>query len=724
MFSAHMFLGKPRHALPVIRDPAMVKRFLVSSLLIVASITSFAQKVTEIRDTLAPSKTTAIWSGTRETATRLVGKEELQSMVTATGEGDVMKYIQLMPGVATGAEGSSAAFVRGGNIGSNVMTLDGVPLFGASHLLGFATSVPSDILSETSFQVGGFSSEEGNLTASHIRLISGNGNLQERGASVSASNFLIGGTYSGPIKKDTLSFLGSIRISPITPEFAAIRSISSEALDTIRKARALVYDAYGKLTWQRNSKEEISLSAFHTLDSYRFGYGALSEDTFSWNNLIINLIQRRNLSDSLLLTNGISFNRYHSWQGMLKDMSGNVNDLAIVTTVDELTLKTSLNKRLSPTRTVTNGAKLRLGFFNPGTSAEFHGRNLILMPSSPLSDNWLTTATVVLHAQNEIFKPENVQLRVAGRVNVNASMDPNHKWKLRIDPEASILGRYYLTRWLGIEATADLTTQYYHTLEGLPLGWSLDMIIPSDSKFKPERALQGYAGTFMSAGKHSITIGGYYKVMDRLIWFKDASQLFGSVVAGWRDHIIIGGGVSKGIEFLYEKGGDRLTYKIAYTWSKTDRIFPDINGGKPFPAKFDRTHILNANFSWSFFKSDSHEIQWNTFLTYQSGHYNTVPSGLYSAYTLPFTSGGEIGTVEMDYFSSVNNYQMPYYMRIDTGLSIQFLSRAHPQRLNVGIYNVLNRHNPFSVTFDPGSGEWKKISLLPVMPSLSYRIEF
>ena len=145
-------------------------RFLALLMLPAAIASLRAQNVEEMRDTLRSSRIVAEKAAARDAGTRIVALPQLRTMVAATGEADVIKYVQTLPGVSTGAEGSSAIYVRGGNIGSNLTTLDGVALYGGSHLLGLSSAYPNDIVSEASFRVGGFHGDESNITASHIGL--------------------------------------------------------------------------------------------------------------------------------------------------------------------------------------------------------------------------------------------------------------------------------------------------------------------------------------------------------------------------------------------------------------------------------------------------------------------------------------------------------------------------------------------------------------------------
>ena len=223
---------------------------------------------------------------------------------------------------------------------------------------------------------------------------------------------------------------------------------------------------------------------------------------------------------------------------------------------------------------------------------------------------------------------------------------------------------------------------------------------------------------FANAGNHRFSIGCYTKKMSGLVYFIDATSLFSSAVAGWRDKIDVGTGNSEGFEFLYEKTGKVFTARLAYTYSDTDRTFPDVNDGKTFPAKFDRRHILNISAEYVLSGNGRREWSVNGLFTYQSGHYETVPSGYY-------TSGLFRGDdeVSLKYYSGIHNFHMPAYIRADMGCTLRYnLASRHPRTLNFGIYNLLNRHNPFKLTYDATDRSWKKISIFPIMPSIKWTI--
>ena len=675
----------------------------IVTVLVALALTGTALPAQEtLRDTIRASRITADLQP--RTGTRVVKSSDIRSLITPLGDGSAIKLIQTLPGVATGAEGSSALYVRGGNLGSNVITIDGVPLYGSGHILGFSTSYSPDIVSDTRFMVGGFSSEEGNLTSSHIKVSTRDGDFSKLSGGASASPFILGGYISMPLVKDKLSFIGAVRVSPVGLELQAVKGMT-RALDDISDIRAAVGDAYGKLKWLITPRQSLSLSGFYSLDSYSYTYGSSSRDRMGWSNVVASLAHEVSFDSPWRLESGLSANRFMNYQGMDKTLAGQDNALNLQSGLKELSARSTAIWKGGSGWTVQAGLKGRLASFTTG--------------SSSASQTLLLTA----HAQVGKAKEGRYELMVAGRVNLFTSGKgtyPGNALK-SFDPEVSLSGKVYLVKdLLGLEATYDRTVQYYHTLEGIPLGWSLDLLVPSDSQLVPETSSQVYAGFFLSGKKHRVTAGAYFKKMDHLIFFKDATQLFSTAVAGWRDEIKTGSGNSKGIELLYELDLDRLEGKVAYTLSKTDRTFPEINEGKSFPAKFDRRHILNARLEYTIYKRERKSLGVNTFFTYQSGHWATVPAGQFSGWISP----GEQEVV-VDYHTGIHNWQAPAYIRWDIGASYKYgIGTRHPGMLSVGIYNLLNRHNIYSIMYDPDTRSWKSLSLFPIMPTVSWTMEF
>lgn len=685
----------------------IIKGFILFGGLLIFPMLSSAQAVHQ-KDTLKA----AILTDSRQRSSMnvtAVSPGDLPLAASATGESDIVKYIQSLPGVATGVGGGNAFYVRGGGFGNNLQTLDGVPLYAASHLLGLASSYSLDEVSTAEFSLGGFSSDEGNLTASHVRMISKDGDFQNFNAKAYVSNFLLGGHVSAPLLKERLSISASLRLSPVQYEYALLSKLMNRNFN-FNLDKAAVYDAYAKLCFKVDEVSKLSLSLFHTLDSYKYELNDKSQDSMQWSEFIANLAYERSLWNNTHLNTSLSFNRFGNSQGMMKTLGATHNDLLIRSTVSETILKADAVSRPKYWVEFQYGVKGRFASFNPGSAQELKSDGLLFKDSSPMTDHVMNSLLMTVHGQIVLGNVLRRGLRLSGRLNYHNACG--------IKPEFSAYTRFELLKGFGLEASCDFLKQYYHSLEGIPLGWSLDMLIPSTSSFLPETSKQFTAGLYLMLGDFTFNAGVYKKDISNILWYTDASRIFDSVIAGWADHIEVGTGSSKGMEFRLRKEGKIVKGQISYTLSKTDRLFEKMNAGNPFPAKFDRKHILNADLSALLLNDERRELSVGAFFTYQSGHWETVPSGSWIDDRLPG------GSIEIDYYTGVNNYRMPEYVRVDISTNLKLKSRRHPQEISIGVYNLLNRHNVSWLSYNAEARKWQSVSLFPIMPSLKYTIQF
>lgn len=641
-------------------------------------------------------------------------------VISPLGSGDAVKYIQTLPGVATGGEGGSAYYVRGGNMGSNLMTLDGVPIYGISHLMGMTTVYPPDVIGAMDFHTGGFCSEEGNFTSSHISLVTRDGNFNKATAELEWSPFLAGASFDVPFVKNEVSFIGSLRASPVGLEYKAFRGIINRHQDVFQDFGTSAGDAFGKVTWRLRPHHTLSLLAFGSMDRYRLSLNENASDAMGWSNLIAKMNWDFQDESGWSLHTAASFNKHTGIQEQETVLDGNYNRLLVRSSLDELTLHSMVSWQRRQW-SFQSGIKVRGARFNPGSSSLFDGSSRNKAKMSPLSDAISTTLLASVHGQLEYSKPDHMLFRLALRGNTYLYHEREKEGRntCLLRPDASLLLRFHLTRGFGFEMTGDYLTQYYHTLEGIPMGMSVDMVVPSDDGFLPERAWQGYGGVFGVFGDHSFKTGGFYKQMKNLVYYGEATLFFSSSQSGWRDNIRVGEGTSYGLEFYYEKVGRVLSWRTAYTLSKTDRLFQSLNYGRRFPAKYDRRHIANASLDWTIFQRSGHKLSLNTLFTYQSGSWETLQDG-----TLPTFLIGRKDPVVLPLSTSLNNYELPAFIRWDAGFNYEITKQRVHYDFGVGVYNVLNRHNPFMLRYNPDTKGWAVVSLFPIMPVLSCRIAF
>ena len=665
-------------------------------------------QITEQHDTL----TAAVKTDSRRVVESLgklsTGLEGVRRVISPLGEGDPIRWAQGLPGVSTGADGTTAFYVRGGNMGNNLITLDGVPVYGYSHLLGLTTIIPQDVMSEATLLKGGFDGVSSNFTAGHLAINTRDPDMEKFRMSAAMNNFLASVSLETPIS-EKMSFMFSGRISPLAWEYKAIQGMLPDLLGGFDDFGAGVGDLYGKFRWQTGKRSYLNVSFLGSMDGYSFG--TITEDEndiryqnsekMGWNNMIGTVSWHLDGARSLMDFRA-SVNRYTSSQEQHKYYRGVMNDLTLKSSLTEYMFSFDRTESMFKAFKIDYGTKFRIAEFAPGQVTSVNNASNTLL------------GTVYLQGRYDIENRLSARATVRGHFYRNmkdkAIKTAQEKIKAgRYDYDASVAVNWKLFKYLSLEATFDRMVQYYHTLEGLPVGWSLDMIVPSSREIVPENALQGNLGFSSQIGKHTVSAGGFDTEMDNLVYYKDAQSLFSGGMASWEEDVDLGKGTSYGAEFLHEYVGKDLYTRVSYTWSKTNRYgFPNINEGGEFHARFDRRHVLNAVAQWKGFSAA---------VSLQSGHWENG-----AAETYPMHVPGAEWTA--DYFSGVNNYHMPTVFRLDLGYMFSFETGKVKHDVSVGLCNATNHFNPFMLYFDAATEGWKMIALLPILPNFSYRISF
>ena len=688
-------------------------RFLGSLALLLFCTFTQAQEMIEIlRDTLPA----AVKTDLRRDAEHLPGvyRADMASLsgkvLSPVGENDPVKFAMTRPGVASGAEGFSAIFVRGGNLGNNLMTLDGVRIYGISHLLGLTTVLPDDAVASMDFCLGGFSGEQGGVTASHLNLYSPELDGSRAKGTVGISNSFLGASVQAPLLDKRASVFAAGRWSPFGLEYNLLRK-GFDRSGEMPSLQMGVYDLYSKASLQIARSHRLDVSVLGTRDNYVLGFPG-TEYLLGWENALAHLAYRWDVGRTAVRAD-ISYNHFKNDMEQEAVVLGDRSHLQLQTRIGEqsygLTAKHSL---MDGALRLSEGVQHRRTVMSPAAMKRSESAIPVIDDTPFLESVNRPSLTSGFFEAEGSMGPVELMATVRGNYYKNASARPAEACSL-FAMEVSARFKWQLFSALRLELTYDDRRQFDHTLEGTPLGWSLDLIVPSTSLLLPERSKQVYGGLFSAfAGQH-VSFGGYYKKMENLVYYTDAMALFTAAAQGWNDHAQVGGGTSYGAEFLYEGSLLGVETSVAYTWSKTDRCFPNINNGNPFPARYDRRHILNASVRWKGLTGA---------FSLQSGHWETVPAGHYIG-QLPYED------VVLSYYDHPNNYQMPLYVRFDLGYQFVLKGRpevSHPleQSLTVGVYNLLNRHNPSMLSYDAESKTWNLVSLFPIMPSLSWRMIF
>lgn len=618
--------------------------------------------------------------------------EVIRAVVSPLGEGDAIRWAQTMPGVTTGADGTTAFYVRGSNMGNNLFSLDGVPIYGYTHLLGLTTVVPTSVIKDATLTKGGFDATDNNFTSAHLRIDS---RRPDRGYRVSGAvnNFLVSAGGEANFN-DRISFVASARISPLTLEYQAFKGIAPSLVGGMSGFNAQVGDLYGKFRWDINARNSLELFGLGSLDRYSLSLSEDSRQGMGWHNGIAQLRYAHEGKRGRFSTS-VSYNRYGNSQEEDKVYREVRNHLSLKSDMTEVTARVDRLRRAGRRERIelSYGAKYRYAQFEPGQVGAINN-----LAHVHLADAYF---------QFRYSIPEKLELKA----NARGNFFQNSKDRLwYIDPSGSALARWNISKVVSLEAGYDYLVQYYHSLEGLPVGWSTDMLVPSGASVKPETTMQESLSVTLDFTRHKASIGGFYRDMDNLVFYKYSQTMFNGGLASWEEDVEQGQGRSFGGEFLYEYLGRSFYARASYTLSKTTRSgFPSYYDGGEFHARFDRTHVLNILAQWKGFSAS---------FTVQSGHWEHGAAMTYPMHILD----DEQWTAS--YYSGVYNYHMPTVLRLDIGYQHTFRTGRFTHDLNVGIYNVTNHFNPFTLYFDAEQEKWMAISLLPIMPNFSYRVTF
>ena len=677
----------------------MKRTFIIAAMLLLAPVLANAQDW-ERHDTLEAAVKTDSRRVAESLGTMTTTVEGVRRVISPLGEGDPIRWAQGLPGVTTGADGTTAFYVRGGNMGNNLITLDGVPVYGYSHILGLTTIIPQEIMSESSILKGGFEGSSSNFTAGHLKITTRDPRRDKFSMSASLNNFLASVSAETPITKN-MSLMVSSRISPLALEYRAIRGLLPDLLGGFEDFGAGVGDLYGKFHWQIGKRMSLDASFLGSMDRYSFTASNDADESMGWNNLI-GILNWHIDGNKAFNDIRFSINSYSSSQEQHKWYREVMNHLTLQSALKEYMVSFDRIRSTARMFKMDYGAKLRLAEFAPGQVASVNNSSESVLGTAYLQARFDLEDRLSVRATARGHYYRN--LKDGGSNSALATVQVS-----RYDLDYSASVNWKIFKYLSLEATFDKMVQHYHTLEGLPVGWSLDMIVPSGMKVLPESSMQGNLGFTSQVGKHTMSAGGFYKQMDNLLYYKYAQTLFSGGMASWEDDVDTGHGTSYGVELMHEYVGKNLYTRVSYTWSKTNRYgFESINDGAEFHARFDRRHVLNAVAQWRGFSAA---------MTLQSGHWENG-----AAETYPMHVPGAEWTA--DYFSGVNNYHMPTVFRLDLGYMFSFTTGKVKHDVNVGVCNATNHFNPFMLYFDTATEGWKMIALLPILPNFSYRISF
>lgn len=656
------------------------------------------------------------------------------------GERDVLKALQLLPGVQSGSEGTSGIYVRGGGPDQNLILLDGVPVYNASHLFGFFSVFNTDAINSVELIKGGFPAHYGGRLSSVIDIRMKEGNMNEFHGSGSVGIVASKLTLEGPIIKDKASFIVSGRrtyIDILTRPLIK-RQFSREGIDGV--AGYYFYDLNGKVNYKISEKDRIYLSSYLGDDNFYFDFNESSDISptqtiaqsqgagLRWGNITTAVRYNRVLNKKMFMNVTGTYSRYNFNVGQTITSASDPVDPAYAEDIAfeyksgifDWSGRVDFDYIPSPNHFIKFGGGDIYHTFVPGITvfdASFGN-------SEPI-DTTFGATPVYAH---EYFAYVEDDFKIGTRLKMNLGLHfsgfkASNENYVSLQPRAS--ARYLLTEFLSVKASYAQMQQYIHLLTNASIGLPTDLWVPSTDIVKPEDSRQvaaGVAYTFLK--KYELSVEGYYKTMTNLIEYKEGAGFF-TTGASWEDQITFGDGWSYGGEIFLQKKVGKTTGWVGYTLSWTTRQFEDLNFGEAFPYRYDRRHDLSIVMTHEFNEKMDIAATW----VYGTGNAVSLPISRYAS-----PSNGFFGN-EIYNYGSRNSFRMAAYHRMDIGMNFHKERKLWKRTWSVGAYNAYSRKNPFFLYFkdefttdENGNtvtvNKLIQVSLFPIVPYVSYSFEF
>jgi len=640
---------------------------------------------------------------------------DLDNVPVLFGEKDVLKTIQLMPGVKSGGEGNTGFFVRGGAADQNLILLDEATVYNSSHLLGFFSTFNSDAIKDVSLYKGGMPAQFGGRLSSVLDVKMQDGNSKEFGVEGGIGLIASRIKVEGPIIKDKASFMVSARRTYIDLLLKASSdsSINSNTLN--------FYDINAKVNYRFDDKNTLFLSGYFGQDNIGI------KDLFAndWGNTTATVRLNHVFSSKLFSNTSFIFNKYHYAIELLdKDNNARVTSL-----IRDFNLKEDLqyftnqhifrfgaqatHHRIAPSDITTTGNSS----INPLSVENRYGLEL----AGYLSDEWkLNDQLELLYGLRisgfSLLGPGTIRTYdAAGDIVSSYDAKRGSFVKTYVYAEPRFSASYSLSEQNSVKASYNRNTQNIHILTNANTSSPTDQYVMSSNNIKPEISDQVAMGYFRNAKDNTYEFSAevYYKWLQNQIDYKNGAELIAN--AEVESELLYGKGRAYGLELYAKKTKGKLTGWISYTLAKTERQFDALNGGNYFPAKQDRTHDLSLvgiyNFSsrWTFSAN----------YVYSTGNAVTYPAGKYST-----------GGLTTYYYTERNANRMPYTSRLDLSATLKAReTKKYQSSWSFGLYNALNRKNPYAITFrdnkqDPTRTEAVQTSLFGIIPSVTYNFKF
>ncbi len=643
---------------------------------------------------------------------------EAKAVPALFGEVDILKILQLKPGIASGTEGTTGIFVRGGGVDQNLIVLDEAIVYNPNHLFGFFSTFNSDAIKDVKIYKGGFPAQYGGRLSSVIDVRLREGNNKEFDATGGIGLIASRLTIEGPIQREKSSFIISGRRTYADLITRGINRANAGNPDYNPIPDYFFYDLNTKVNFTLSERDRLFLSGYFGRDVFLFRNQTF-DFLFDWGNASGTARWNHVYNPKLFSNATFTFSDYryrirNQLQGFSFSLGSNVIDAnAKLDFYYQPDNRHAIRFGGNITYHEFRVARLKFGSddgrINFESGQDFNGSEYALY----FADDWSAADRLKV----------NYGLRLSGWRNGPATY---------VNLEPRIAANYTLANGWSVKGSYARMNQYVHLLANSGLSLPTDIWYPSTEGIRPQVSDQIAVGfQYLYRGKWLITWEGWYKWLQNQVDFIDGAELFGN--NNLEDELTVGKGYAfSPLELEIEKREGALTGWIGYTLAWVRRgEFADINGGAYFPPRFDTRHNLTVVALYEVSRRWQLTASW----VYTSGYMAWLPLG---RYTFQDVSGAPFQTV-VPIYGDRNTFRYPAYMRLDVGVIYRWKTRRSEQDLTISIYNATDRRNPFFIFLEPQfqrigqDGQSiqvptairaKQVSLFPILPSVTWNFKF
>lgn len=669
----------------------------------------------------------------------------IKALPVFMGEVDVIKALQLMPGIQSGNEGTSGLYVRGGSPDQNLILLDGVPVYNANHLFGFFSVFNADAINSVKLVKGGFPARYGGRLSSVLDIRMKEGNSKEFHGEGSIGLIAAKLTLEGPIIKDKTSFIISARrtyADLIAKPFIAMANNYQPGYKF--NAGYNFYDLNAKINHKFSDRSRLYLSAYAGRDKAyskeKYDYAPnYDNDEFSlkWGNITTSLRWNYIFNQKLFANTRASYSKYKFRMGEVYETKSNDYtenyDYEYFSGIEDVAGSIDFDYVPNPGHYIRFGMSNIYHTFNPGVTA-YSSKSTDEEEDQDI-DTTFSNSRVYANETDAYIEDE---LTIGGRIKANAGLHfsafaVRKKFYLSLQPRLSI--RLLLNEKMSVKASYALMTQYIHLLSNTTIGLPTDLWVPSTDSITPMQSQQVAVGwVYDITGSIDVQIEGFYKWMDNLITYKPGASYFTSNDT-WENMVTTGKGWSYGAEVLVRKKLGKITGWIGYTLAWSDRLFKEVSS-KKYPYRYDRRHDVSVVMMWKKNENFDFGATW----VFGTGNAVTLALDKYLAqadYNLYLNQDENVyyGLPYVNNIENRNNYRMPSYHRLDFNANFHKKKKWGTRTWSVGIYNAYFRQNAFFLYFDydeksywngnnPPKKVLKQVSLFPGIPYVTYSFKF